>query len=59
MSTFFSPRGTHVIREIEPDGDAGVVLLSRDPPYTLRVKTTGTCYPETRRIAELLEKDFS
>jgi hypothetical protein len=32
---------------------------SRDPPYTLRVKTTGSCYPEARRIAELLEKEFS
>jgi hypothetical protein len=59
MSTVFSPRAAHFIREIEPGGEAGIVLLSKDPPYTLRVKTTGTCYPETRRIAELLEKEFS
>jgi hypothetical protein len=59
MSTDFAPRGTRFIREIEPGREAGIVLLSRDPPYTLRVKTTGSCYPETRRIAELLERDFS
>jgi hypothetical protein len=59
MSTDFSPQGTHFIREIEPNGDVGVVLLSKDPPYTLRVKTTGRCGPETKRIAELLEGQYS
>jgi hypothetical protein len=59
MSAAFSPRGARFIREIEPDGEAGIVLLSQDPPYTLRVKTTGSCYPETRRVAELLEGEFS
>jgi hypothetical protein len=59
MSTDFSPKGTQFIREIEPGGEVGIVLLSKDVPYTLRLKTTGSCYPETRRIAELLEKEFS
>jgi hypothetical protein len=59
MSTDFSPQGTRFTRELEPAGKAGVVLLSKDPPYTLRVQTTGRCYPETRRIAELLEQEFS
>jgi hypothetical protein len=31
-STDFSPRGTRFIREVEPDGEAGIVLLSKDPP---------------------------
>jgi hypothetical protein len=59
MSTDFSPRGSQFIREIEPNGDVGIVLLSKDPPYTLRVKTTGRCYPETKRIAELLKDRYS
>jgi hypothetical protein len=59
VSTSFSPRGTRFIRAIEPDGNIGILHLSKDSPYTLRVKTTGRSYPETKRIAEILENTYS
>jgi hypothetical protein len=58
-SAIFSSKGTHFIREIEPGGEAGIVNLSKNIPYTLRVKTTGKSYPETKRIAEILCEKYS
>jgi hypothetical protein len=59
MSHPFSPAGSQFIRDIEPNGETGIIVLSKDHPFTLRVKTTGRCYPETRRIAEILQEKYS
>jgi hypothetical protein len=55
----FSPAGSQFIRDIEPSGETGIIVLSKDHPFTLRVKTTGRCYPETSRIAEILREKYS
>ncbi|GHV85483.1 hypothetical protein AGMMS50230_10910 [Spirochaetia bacterium] len=57
-STNFSPKGSKFIRNVEPDKETGIILLSKDPPFTIRIKTTGRCFPETNRIAQILEKEY-
>jgi hypothetical protein len=57
-STGFYPKGSTFIKSIEPDSEIGVVHLSKDHPYTLHIQTTGRCYPETKRIAEILQAKY-
>jgi hypothetical protein len=59
VSNPFSPVGSQFIRGIEPNGETGIIVLSKNRPFTLRVKTTGRCYPETSKIGEILLEKYS
>ena len=46
------------IKEIYPDGKIELVLVWEDKGYGMVIQTTGKGISQTRKIAEILEKEF-
>ncbi len=58
-STEWQPHFPHFVRKVAPNGIIEIVLFWDDRGLGLAIQTTGRNLPETKQIAEILEKKFA